>query len=345
MPVPTKILIVRFSSLGDLILTTPFIREARHLFKEAKLDLLTAKEFSPLFAQNPHLNQILTYDRKAKESLGPLAKQIRAENYDLVFDLHRSPRSTLLLALAFGPFSGKVKRVDKRSLKRNLLITFQLDLFPEVVSQRQACLKLLQPKVGKLRLADHTELFPSPEDFEAVKPIINDPKVSGKPLIAIGPSASFPLKCWPKESYLELCLALEKLGFGVVLLGGSFDLEPAWIAARSQAVDASGRLSFLGTSALLANCKLSVSNDSAVVHFSEAVKTAVVALFGPTAAQFGFGPFLGNSMLLALDLPCRPCSRNGIGKCTNKENLACLKGIKPEMVLELVLERVPAPSH
>src|SRR3989339_883623 len=132
MPVPTKILIVRFSSLGDLILTTPFIREARHLFKEAKLDLLTAKEFSPLFAQNPHLNQILTYDRKAKESLGPLAKQIRAENYDLVFDLHRSPRSTLLLALAFGPFSGKVKRVDKRSLKRNLLITFQLDLFPEV---------------------------------------------------------------------------------------------------------------------------------------------------------------------------------------------------------------------
>jgi len=337
-----KILVVRFSSLGDLILTTPFYRELKRLFPKAQVDLLTSRTFAPLFEGNPHLTQVWEFDRKDSAQLDLWARQIKAQDYDLAFDLHRSLRSRLLLFKAFGAFSPKVKKIDKRSLNRNLLLAFKINRFQGPQAQRRAYLKLLEPLAQGLKLQGHTELFPSPQAQTKAKAILAQTGLEGKPLVALGPSASFGLKCWPKESFLELGLELAERGFGLVALGGPGDLEPPWLEEASQGKikDLSGKLDFLESAALLSQATLAVSNDSAIVHFSEAVGRPVLALFGPTVQEFGFAPFLPQSLGVERDLPCRPCSRNGKGKCRIKDTQACLVGLSARQVGELALERL-----
>ncbi|MDT8447081.1 MAG: glycosyltransferase family 9 protein [bacterium] len=335
-----KILAVRFSSIGDLVLTTPFYREVKALFPDAELHLITSREFAAIFAGNPHIDRLIPFDRKAGSAeLDAQAAAIEAEGYDLAFDLHRSLRSRLLLRKGLGKSGVKVHHVDKRSFKRNLLLSpLKINLFKEASPQRLEYLKLLARYAGGRPLNGATALFPGPQERAEVETILAELKAEGKPLVALGPSASFALKCWPKESFLALGLALDQMGVQVVLLGGAADQEPRWISEQSggRLVDLAGRLSFLGSAELLRWARLAVSNDSTVVHFAEAMGTPVVAIFGPTATEFGFAPFLPQSRVMERELSCRPCSRNGKGRCINKEQLACLKGISVEQVLAAV---------
>lgn len=338
-----KILAVRFTSIGDLVLTTPFFREAKRVFPRAEIHFITAKEFASLFAGNPHIDRLIPYARiDDRAEMRRLAAQIKQEDYDLVFDLHRSLRSRRLLLKALGPWPQHLNFVDKRSLKRNLLLSpLKVNRFKGLQPQREEYLKLLAPYAQGQELSGATELFPSASDAKQVDTILAELGLEGKSLVALGPSASFPLKCWPRESFLQLGLKLAALDKAVVLLGGPGDEEPKWIASKSgnQLHNLAGRLSLLQSAELLRRSELAISNDSAIVHFAEAMKTPVVAFFGPTVQEFGFAPFLEHSRVLErTDLPCRPCSRNGKGRCKYREELACLTGISVDEALQAASE-------
>ncbi|MDX2468979.1 MAG: glycosyltransferase family 9 protein, partial [SAR324 cluster bacterium] len=158
-----KILIIRFSSLGDLILTTAFYRELKKVRPDAELHLVTSKEFAPLFAHCPHIKKLYQFDRRSgTDALDELATKLKQEDWDEVFDLHQSLRSRLLLIKLFGSFyrwKKKIHRIDKRSLKRNLLISLKMNFLKSFPSQRASYLKLLEASYPNHESGYHTELF------------------------------------------------------------------------------------------------------------------------------------------------------------------------------------------
>ncbi|MBU2514057.1 glycosyltransferase family 9 protein [bacterium] len=335
-----RILIIRFSSLGDIILLTPLFRETRKRFPGSQIDFLTSTSFASVCRNNPNINNIIALDRKkGNRELNRVVEKIKQTDYDLILDGHQSLRSRLLLFKLFGIF-GRLKKhiglIDKRSIKRNILLLTKINLLKTAVSQREAYCQLLNPFCEDKLYDTSTELFPSKEDNNAVLDILHQSKTEGKTIIALGPSASFSGKCWPKEYFLELTNRFIERGFIVLLLGGPDDKEPNWIEENISklVLNLAGKLSYLETAAILKYCSLSISNDSAIVHFAEAVKVPAFAIFGPTVKEFGYAPYRRNSRIFEIQLPCRPCSRNGKGDCKITLKRQCLKNISVESVWE-----------
>ena len=135
-----RVLIIRFSSLGDIILLTPLFREIHKHFSGVKIDFLTSTTFAGVCANNPHINQIIALDRKKGISaLNQFISQHPPDHYDLVIDAHRSLRSRLLMVKWLGIFNGfsqKTVLMDKRSFKRNILLHTGINLMTTAVSQR-----------------------------------------------------------------------------------------------------------------------------------------------------------------------------------------------------------------
>jgi heptosyltransferase-2 len=240
----------------------------------------------------------------------------------------------------FCGLSQKTVLMDKRSFKRNILLQTGINLMRNSVSQRDAYLNLIKSLTGSVELASSTELFPDRNEKERAAAIITKHQLQGKKVVALGPGASFQGKCWPRESFLELCESLQDNGYEVILLGSKDESEPSWIVknSRKKPLNLAGALSFKETAAMLAHCHLVVSNDSAVVHFAEAMKVPALAIFGPTVKEFGYAPFLDQSRIMEIDLKCRPCSRNGKGRCTNSIQRQCLHEIQVDSVLKASLQ-------
>ena len=339
-----RVLIIRFSSLGDIILLTPLFREIHKHFPGVRIDFLTSTTFEGVCANNPNINRIIALDRKeGMTALNRFISENPKDRYDLVIDAHRSLRSRLLLLKWLGIFSSlsqKTVLMNKRSFKRNVLLLTGINLMKNAVSQREAYLDLIKPLTGSIELLSATELFPDKHEKERAAAIINNHQLNGEKVVALGPGASFQGKCWPRESFLELSEALQANGYKVILLGSGEESEPAWILENShkKPLNLAGRLSFKETAAILEHCQLVVSNDSAVVHFAEAMKVPALAIFGPTVREFGYGPFLNQSRTIEIDLKCRPCSRNGKGRCTNKIQRQCLSDIRVDRVLKASLQ-------
>jgi len=323
---------------------SPLFREIKKLFPEDEIDFLTSTSFAEVLANNPHISQIIPLDRKSgSDGFNEIINHCEKKDYGLVFDAHNSLRSRLLLFKTYGAFYGKKKNItsiNKRSLKRNLLLTFRLNLFKKIVSQREAYLGLLENFARPCDLDDSTELFPSAKDKDCVRRLLEELNPVKKKMVALGPGASFEGKCWPKEKFLEIAGQLQEEGYLPVLIGGPDDKEPGWIFEHlvHKPPNLSGRLSFLEVAELLSHCELTISNDTALVHFSEAMKTPAVSIFGPTAAEFGYGPFLKQSRLVARELKCRPCSRNGKGGCLTRSNRECLGGLMVKTVWDEAME-------
>jgi lipopolysaccharide heptosyltransferase II len=332
-----RILIIRFSSLGDIILLTPLFREAKKRFPNARLDFLTSTTFASVCNNNPSIDSIYAFDRNRKGELARTITLVKENRYDLILDAHCSLRSRLLLLKAFG-LRGIINKfivsIDKRSWSRNLLIYTKINFLNNAITQREAYCKLLESVSADHSFDTATELFPGQTEITKVSAILNEFGDEDKPMVAIGPGASFKGKCWPKGNYLQLSDKLIQKGYRVVLLGGKEDEEPGWIIENSRfnMLNLAGKLSYLETAAILQRCFFTVSNDSAIVHFAESSGIPVLAIFGPTTGEFGYGPFLKNSHLVEIPLNCRPCSRNGKGECKNSVKRRCLKEITVDMI-------------
>lgn len=339
-----RILVIRFSSLGDIILLTPVFRELKKQYNDSRIDFLTSSTFESVCNHNPHVSSIITFNRKDEAlETKKVVSLLRNNHYDLIIDAHNSIRSRVLLIKAFGFYywrRSSIVSIDKRSWKRNLLLSLKVNLLKNAVSQRDAYCQLIPSVPGSKQPNSSTELFPNSDDQKRVKAILHDFCGEGKLLVGLGPGASFTGKCWPKEKFLALSSKLQEMGAAIVLLGGKNDTEAFWIESRchSPLLNVAGKLTYLETAAMLRECRFSISNDSAIVHFSEAMGTPSIAIFGPTAKEFGYGPFLPESRLLEVLLNCRPCSRNGKGVCQNPNIRQCLNDISVDMVFSAARE-------
>jgi heptosyltransferase-2 len=346
----SNILLIRFSSLGDLVLTTPIYRELRKVYPNSRLTLLTSEGFGRVLENNPHLDEIIYHHRKeTRNDLEKLIDQLRLQKFDLIYDIHNSLRSRWI--------GWQLKRhapkpehwlIEKRTLARELQIRFGWGQFFNGKSQREQWLEPLR-RHHTGALSTKTELFPSIADKNYVKAWLNQNNLQDKPFVCIGASASFPLKCWPLQNFKQLIENIIQSGISVVLVGTNGEIETEELAeyfrGSQNVFCAAGMFTILQSAALLEMANAVVANDTSIIHLAEAMRTPSIALFGPTVKEFGYAPMLAQSRLMETDLAlrCRPCSRTGKGTCKNREQQICMYSISTQKVwdaAQLLLPKV-----
>jgi len=332
---PPRILIVRFSSLGDILLSTPLLRAIRQRHPKAWVSYVTKTAFVPLLAHNPRVSEVIGYDPATP--LATLARRLRAARYTHRLDLHGSVRSRLLRLLVPGTWGG----YPKHRVARTVLIRTKRDAYRDrrpVAERYFDAAKTL----GVVPDEHPLEFFMGRHSIEAGAEFLSARGLStSRGLVAVAPGAKHPTKQWPLHHWKQL-VAEVTARMDVVVLGGPADralAEEVAAAGGANATSAAGIFDVGGTAALLKTARCAVAGDTGLMHLATAVNTPVVALFGPTVKQFGFTPYRARATVLELGLPCRPCSAIGGARCPLGHH-RCLEDIAPSQVLEAI-RRLP----
>ena len=328
------------SSLGDIILLSPVFREAKKAFPKAGITFVTSNEFASVHSQNPYIEKTYLLDRKGGiAEIFAARKFIKKQKFDIVFDAHSSLRSLLI---CFGVRKDKIFFVPKRIKQRYLQIFFKKKTKSKIITQRQAYLSWLNsPKLDliKKKRKDNTEIFLNKNIREKTRLLFTSYLLNFNNLVVIAMGAKHFNKCWLAPYWNSMIEKLKDEKYQVVIIGTNEDrkiLTGYKRAAKNASLDLTGKLDLEETAGLLAKARLLITGDSAPLHLAEALGTPVVALFGPTVREFGFAPFLENSVLLEKELGCRPCSAHGRKKCTHKTEKQCMRLITPMDVWEAV---------
>ena len=275
-----RILVVRFSSFGDVVLLSALLEEFRRRQPEAELWLVTKPAYAGFYEDDPRVDHLLTLD-PARGGLRALRRQLAAQEFDLVLDAHGSLRSRLLcLGLSGGP----LRRIQKDTAARLLYLRTHIATPALQRHQVDRYLALVDAEGQKVRprILVHERARTS-----AVELLGHEPS----DWLAIAPGARHATKRWPLERYAEIAREFQASGRGhVVLMGSPEEREMCEQLAQmlpEEAVVAAGKLSLRASAAVLERARLLVCNDSGLMHLSEAVGTPVLAVFGPTSRELG----------------------------------------------------------
>lgn len=317
-----KILIIRLSSLGDILLTTPFIRAIKSQFPDIKIDMLLREEYADVVKLNLYLNKKFLF-KKDDKSNNVLIEQLENTNYELVIDLQNNLRSKKVVS----SLKTKSVKFDKRSFDKFLLVNFKINKLKEA----------LQIPVRYSNTIQNLKLDKGGLDLFTDK-YANEELIGKNNLIGFCPGARHFTKRWLKEYFIELGNKITKNGYTIVLFGGRIDKEIC--EEINKAIPGSINLAndddLLQTVADMKLCKVVVCNDSGLMHTATATGTKVIAIFGSTVKEFGFAPYNCNNLILENNsLTCRPCSHIGRSNCP-KKHFDCIKSIKPDFVFEKI---------
>ncbi len=331
-----RILLVRFSSIGDILLTTPLVRALRERYPPAEITYLTKAAFAPLVRDNPRITRVLTLEPGAR--LRPLAAELRALRCTHLLDLHGSTRSRALRLLVPGRWRG----YRHHRVAREMLIRFKRDIYPR---QLPVAERYFDAAAGLDVHPDGRppELYCAPGVDAAVGEWLEARRLAEGPLLVFAPGAAHATKQWPAASWRTLTASVLTQGWRVVFAGGPGDAtlcRELAAAGGPATASAAGEFSLQQTGALLARARALVSGDTGVMHLGTAVGTPVVALFGPTVRQFGFFPYTRAATVLDLPLDCRPCTAWGTERCPLGHH-RCLRDLLPADVLGAL----PDPAH
>jgi len=325
-----RILILRFSSLGDMVLLGALVDELRSRWPKHEIWLATKPDYAPLFEDDTRLDRVLRLSPKSG-GLRKLARELRTGDFELVLDAHGSLRSRLLcFALAGTP----VRRIAKDTAARLLFLRMRIATPPLARHQIDRYLALAGAEGKKVR----PTLQLREEDHTAASAILGDHEV---PLLAVAPGSRHVTKQWPLERFTEVAAHWQREGHGEVILLGSAKerelcREMASHLPREARVSA-GELDLRALAALLSRCRVLLCNDSGLMHLSEAAGTPVLAVFGPTSRELGYFPLDPRSRVVENELPCRPCSRNGARPC-HMEQEYCLLLSEADRVIRILEE-------
>ncbi|MCK4427490.1 MAG: lipopolysaccharide heptosyltransferase II [candidate division Zixibacteria bacterium] len=339
---PEKILVIRFSSLGDIVLTTPVVKSLNQKFPESKIFFLTKSQYRDLLKNDPNIFSLIKFDpvEKHKGVLGflRLVKELKTFNFDLMVDLHTNLRSFFIRHL----LKTRIKiKYDKRWLTRFLLVHFKFfKVKPtHTVDSYLKALKKIDvnssEKDPKIFLDQKSENFS--KDFFIEKKIEKDDIVVG-----IHPGARWETKRWSEEKFAKVCQILsQKAKLKIILLGDQKDqevIERINSHTEDQKLFKAVDLPLNKFMSLIKRCDGFITNDSGPMHIASALGVPVVAIFGPTHPRLGFSPMGSENMVLTANVKCSPCSLHGEKKCYKKSRF-CMDLIEPEMVTDAV-ERI-----
>lgn len=336
---PTAILIVRLSSLGDIVILTPLFRRLREQYPSARIDLVTKSQFVSLVHDNPFLSNIIAYDSNTKLSGWlNLCRQLKAQNYDLFLDLHNNIRSHIL-----GWYLRRIPRLryHKPRIKRFLLFYLWLNFFPRDFCLLSDYFKVLRPLGIREPHSARPEIFLSPDAIAKARNILADRGITG-PFIVILPIATWPNKLFPLAKYIHVARRINSdLKLPVLWLGGRRDvqLQELDYLIPGLSVRIAGETDLEESLGLISQSRAVIGNDTGLTYAAEALGVPVVLVLGPTARETGAGSFAPESITLEPKLFCRPCSQKGDRRCYRRRRQLCLDLISDAQVFA-ALEKI-----
>ena len=326
-----KILIIRLSSIGDIILTTPVIKAFKEKYPESQIDFLVLSQFRDTIRGNPYLNKVHLLDKNKNDGYSKIrefAKGLKKENYDYVFDLHDKLRSRIISkTIGVKTYRYKKRKFWKSILVKIGMIKYRVD--NTIIKNYFGAFKDFKLDYN----GENLGFYFDEKDLEEVK----DWKGYG----VIAPGASKETKKWPAEYYGELAEKLYlKYNKPVLILGGTEDKGLAKIImekAKDGVIDLTEKLTLKESGALLSQSHYLVCNDSAPFHMGRAFKVPAFVFFGPTSPKMF--EFNDTDNLMYHSENCSPCSLHGDKKC-NKGHFNCMRKVTPDMAMKIIEENL-----
>ncbi len=328
----TKVLLLRFSSIGDILLTTPVIRGLKKQLG-AEVHVLCKAAFKPVLEANPYVDELHTFEKK----LGEVLPALRREGFDLVIDLHKNLRSSRVKWQLRRPsFS-----FQKLNLEKWLLVNLKWNLLPDrhIVDRYLDTVRHL----GVINDEQGLDYFIPPG--EEVEPHLlfrekGEPESGpGFGYLAVVVAAAHPTKRPTAEQYIELCRQLRE---PVALMGGPAEAGLGERIAREAGEGTAnfcGALSLHHSASLIRQARLVITPDTGLMHIAAAFGKEIISLWGNTVPEFGMYPYFGrkggrNHTLQVSDLDCRPCSKIGFEQCP-KGHFRCMKDLPLQRIRSL----------
>lgn len=319
-----KILLIRFSSIGDIVLTSPIIRCLKQQLDQCEIHYLTKQNFTFILEANPYIDKIHSFEQQ----LSPVIEVLKKESFDIVIDLHKNLRSSSVCKA----LKTKVYRFDKLNIQKWLYVNFKIDTLPDK-SIVDRYFEAIEP-LGVKNDGQGLDYFIPEKDITQHKDI---PMSHWAGYVAFVVGGSYFTKKLPIAKWIEIA---QQCPMPIILLGGEEDRAFAAEVAVLDPIkiyNSCGKFNFNESADLVKNAKAVFSNDTGLMHVAAAFKKPIVSIWGNTSPKFGMFPYYGfnnlakqvaqqHYILEKNNLSCRPCSKLGYAKCP-KGHFKCMNNL------------------
>lgn len=329
-----KILVIRFSSIGDIVLTTPVIRCLKKQIHDVEIHVLTKKKFSGLYKTNPYINKVYEYDDSLKKNI----EELKLENYDYIVDLQKNKRSVRVTRALGRPHDS----FPKLNFRKFLLSTFKINIMPDIhiVDRYFKAVEMLGVKNDYQGL----DFFISEKNNY---PISDLPVEFQNGYYAFIIGGTYKTKILPPVKIAEV---LKRINKPVILLGGPDDVERAEEIislvngqqfSDSQILNLVGKINIEQSASIVKNAESVLTNDTGLMHIAAAFHKNIVSVWGNTVPELGMYPYLPNEpekchIIECKDVRCRPCSKLGFKECP-KKHFKCMMEIDVKLIVDSLL--------
>ena len=319
-----KFLVIRFSSIGDIILTTPVIRCLKKQLPQLELHYLTKPQFKPILSNNPYIDKIHLLQQDWKGMI----EELKEEKFDFIIDLHHNLRTLRIKKDLKVPYYS----FNKLNLQKLVYVKLKWNVLPNehIVDRYMDTVK----PFGVVNDGEGLDYFIPKEEETSLKDI---PASHHAGYIALVIGASFKTKKLPVFKLQELCNAIKH---PIMLLGGKDDVEEGEAVSQLDPIkiyNACGKFSLNESADLVKKARVVITHDTGLMHVAAAFKKPIIAIWGSTVPSFGMGPYYGKNFfnykpanyfenVQVEKLWCRPCTKIGRHKCP-QGHFKCMKNI------------------
>lgn len=329
----TKILVIRFSSIGDIVLTTPVVRCLKSQVEHLELHVLTKSQYSLLFESNPNVDKLHLWGEDNSEVL----KSLKSEQFDYVIDLHNNIRTKKIKSL----LRSEAYSFPKLNVQKWLYVNFKWNKLPDVhiVDRYFEAVKPLNIKNDQ-------------QGLDYFIPAKDEVDVSGQygttDIVAVAIGAQFATKKLPVSKLIEVLSFIDQR---IVLLGGKEDAsvaEEIIQLSNADIVNSCGELNLNQSASVVKQSAVLLTNDTGLMHIGAAFKTSIVSIWGNTVPEFGMYPYMPKnessySIHEVIGLSCRPCSKIGFQKCP-KKHFNCMNQQNVGEIVDSIQKYLPKNS-
>ena len=322
-----KFLIIRFSSIGDIVLTSPVIRCLKKQVEGARIHYLVKQKFGTLVSANPFIDKVHLFENNLNKTI----EELKSENFDYIIDLHNNMRSSLVkLRIRAIPFS-----FHKQNFNKWLLVHLKINRLPgiSIVDRYLDTVKTF----GVVNDGKGLDFFIPKKDI--VNPV-SFPVTFRKGFIVFAIGANHATKRMPVEKIINL---IKNINLPVILLGDGNDKiqgDQIVSAAGNNVLNACGLYNINQSASIVKQSKVVISHDTGLMHIAAAFSKKIISVWGNTVPEFGMYPYQpdpDSRIIQVENLKCRPCSKLGFKKCP-KKHFRCMNDINSEQVVRLARE-------
>ncbi|QIA06274.1 glycosyltransferase family 9 protein [Draconibacterium halophilum] len=320
-----KFLVIRFSSIGDIVLTTPVVRGLKQQVENAEVHFVTKKKFACLVYSNPYIDKV----HFLEDNIGSLIHELAKEDFDYIIDLHNNFRSNKIKRrLKMQSFA-----VNKINWEKFLMIRFKMNRLPDV--------HIVE------RYLETVSIFDVKNDDQGLDYFIDDttsfklsdlPETFQKGYVAFVIAGTYFTKKLPVHKVSEIC---QQIPYPVILLGGKNEYdegEQVLSQSKGNILNFAGKISLNQSASLVRDSRVVLANDTGLMHIAAAFKKKIFSFWGNTIPEFGMVPYQpgeSSEILQVTGLKCRPCSKLGYRKCPMK-HFKCMEDIDVKKAVEWI---------